>query len=103
MANEYKKENIKNTYFEILVLDACGDIYDTITGVHCPQTMLGCARKIDEMKQHDKELGTDFGKWDYRVAMHEEDDTTDWYSVYKIYKYKGKYRCKDDTDYFLTR
>lgn len=103
MAKEYKKENIINTYFEILVLDGAGDIYDTIKGFHCPQTLLGCARKIDEMKQRDKELGEDFGIWDYRVAMHEEDDNTDWYSVYKINKRKGKYYFKDDTQYFVTR
>ena len=99
MANEYKKENITKTWFEIIILDGTGEIYDSITGVHCPQTLIGCARKIDELKQHDVEIG-EKGIWDYRVGMHEEDENTDWYSIYKIYKYKGKYRAKDDTEYF---
>ena len=91
---EYNIENIKNTYFTIVILDSCGDEYDEITGIHCPQTLVGCARKIIEMKQHDKELGADFGVWDYRIFKHEEDDDSDWLTEYKVYKYKNQYKVK---------
>lgn len=48
------------------------------------------------MQQHDKELGSDYGVWDYRIVKHEEDDNTDWQTIYKVYKYRGKYKVKID-------
>lgn len=100
MAKEYNKDNIKNTYFTIAILDDCfnihGEIYDEITGVHCPQTLLGCARKVVEMKNHDKELGAEYGKWDYRIIRHEEDDDSDWQTAFKVYKYRNQWKVKPD-------
>ena len=93
---EYSPKNIINTYFTIAILDSCGDVYDEITGIHCPQTLIGCGRKIIEMKNHDKELGSEFGDWNYRICKHEEDDDTDWQTVYKVYKYRNQYKIKVD-------
>ena len=96
MAKTYNKANIINTYFTIIILDSCGDIYDEIYGIHCPQTLIECGKRILEMKQHDKELGDEFGVWDYRIGKHEEDDDSDWQTVYKVYKYRGRYKIKVD-------
>ena len=99
MAKEYNKNNIIKTYYSIIILDACGDIYEEITGKRCPQTMTECAKQIIEMKKHDKELGSEYGVQDYRIGYHEEDDDTDWQTVYKLYKYKGKYKVKIDENF----
>lgn len=99
MAETYKKESVLKTYFTIVILDSCGDIYDEISGVHCPQTLIDCGRKILEMKQTDKELGKDYGTWDYRICKHEEDEDTDWQTVYKVIKYRGQYKIKVDENF----
>ena len=102
MAKEYKKENIIKTYYSIIILDACNDIYDEMLKdeFRVPFTDIKqCVCKIIEMKQHDKELGKDYGTWDYRIGKHEEDDDTDWQTIYKMYKYKGRYKVKVDENF----
>lgn len=106
MAQEYNKNNIKNTYFTIAILDDCfkihGEVYDEIRGVHCPQTLLGCARKVVEMLKDDKERRKyDEGwiVWDYRIIKHEEDDDSDWQTAYKVYKYRNQYKVKVDSNF----
>lgn len=100
MAKEYKKENIVNTYYEILILDACGSIYDYIYKNDEKQPFRDInepAKKIIKMMKTDKELGEKLGgKWSYRIAKHEEDDDTDWQTIYKLYKYRGVWKYKVD-------
>ena len=50
---EYNIKNIKNTYFTIIILDSCGDIYDEIYGEDCTRTLIDCAKRIIEMKKED--------------------------------------------------
>ena len=101
--DEYNKANIINTYFTIDILDDCWkishDVYDEVSKKNCPQDLVGACKKVVEMIKHDKELGPDYGKWDYRVIKHEEDDTTDWQTAYKVYKYRGQWKYKVDYDY----
>lgn len=93
MAKEYNKNNIKKVYFTIIILDACGDIYDEIG----PFTAINeTVKRIFDMKKTDKELGDEYGVWDYRIGYHEEDDDTDWQTVYKVYKYRGVWKVKID-------
>lgn len=76
-----------------MILDACGNVYDEIGPW---KNINDCAKKIIEMQKHDKELGSEYGVWDYRIVYHEEDDDSDWQTVYKLYKYKGHYKIKVD-------
>jgi hypothetical protein len=99
---EYKKENIVDTYWTIDILDSCwkisGDVYDEISRKHCPQDLIGACKKVVEMIEHDKEL-KDEPKWEYRVIKHEEDEDNDWQTAYKVYKYRGQWKFKVDYDY----
>lgn len=96
----YCKDKITKTYFTILVLDASGDIYDEITKDidHKEFTnIINAAKCVINMMKTDKELGEELGgKWSYRIGKHEEDDDTDWQTIYKLYKYKGKWKYKVD-------
>lgn len=86
-------------YYTILILDSCGDVYEEMLHNEEKKPFLSLretALKVIDMKKHDKELGSDFGIWDYRIVKHEEDDETDWVSIYKVYKYAGKWKCKYD-------
>lgn len=96
---EYEKSKITDTYFTIEILDSCGDRYDEIGRKDCPQDLIGACKKVVEMKKHDRELGTNFGIWDYRVIKHEEDEENDWQTAYKVYKYRGGWKYKADYDY----
>lgn len=99
---EYDAKNIVKTYYSILILDACNDIYEEmfkdVFGSEFT-SMKQCVYEIIKMKQHDKELGEEFGTWDYRIAKHEEDDDSDWQTIYKLYRYDGKWKVKVD-EYF---
>lgn len=64
MAKEYNKNNIVNTYYSIIILDACNDIYEEIfeDEFNMPFTNIKqCVYKILNMRKHDKELGKEFG------------------------------------------
>lgn len=102
MAKEYNKANIVKTYYSIIILDACGDIYSEefkdLFGKELLDIRSAMLRVID-MKKSDKELGKDWGVWDYRIAKHEEDEDTDWQTVYKLYKYRNKYKVKIDENF----
>lgn len=101
MAKEYNKANIVKTYYSVVILDSCGDIYE-----ECFKDLLGkelleiksAMLLVIEMKKHDKDF-KDEPKWDYRIAKHEEDDDTDWQTIYKVYKYRGRYKVKVDNDF----
>ena len=100
---EYRKENILNTYYSIVILDSCGDIYDEVFTnheTHKPFTDLKeTALKVIDMMNEDKVLGEEYGTWGYRISKHEEDDDTDWQTVYKLYKYRGRYKVKVDENF----
>lgn len=100
MAKEYNKSNIVKTYYSVIILDDCGDIYEEMEKnplTHEPfKDLTEAAKCILDMKSSDKELGEEYGRWDYRIGKHEEDDDTDWQSVYKLYKYKGCWKVKLD-------
>ena len=89
----------RKTYYTILILDSCGDIYDEITNKQQWTSIKEPMLKIIEMKQDDKELGADYGVWDYRIARHEEDDENDWQTILKIYKYRNVWKVKVDWDF----
>ena len=92
-------EKIIKTTYEIIILDACGDEYDNIdtNDEHKPFSNLKeVCKYVVEMKKHDKELGAEFGVWDYRVVRWEETKDTRYYSVFKVYKYKGMWKYKRD-------
>ena len=99
---EYKKENIIDTYFTIDILDSCwrisGEVYDEISRKRCPQDLREACRRVVELIEHDKEF-KDEPKWSYRVIKHEEDDKNDWQTAYKVYKYRGRWKYKVDYDY----
>ncbi len=102
MAKEYRKENILKVYYSIIILDDCGNIYDEIfrDQFRRPFTDLKeTALAVVDMKKHDKELGSEFGVWDYRIGKHEEDDDTDWQTVYKVYKYRNRWKIKVDENF----
>lgn len=86
-----------NIWYEIIILDACGDEYDSIQCRH--EEFIDVCKRVIDMKKHDKLLGSEFGIWDYRIIRHEIDDNTDWYNVYKVYKYRGKWKYKEDMEY----
>lgn len=92
---------MKKVYYEIAILDSCGDWYDTINRKHAPQTLRECALEIFNQKKHDKELGKDYGVWDYRIIEYEETDDEILYTIYKVYKYRGRLKVKEDTELFL--
>lgn len=94
MAEIYDKLNITNTYFTIAILDSCDDVYDEFDEKHTPQDLKSACLKVIDLMKEDKELGSDYGVWSYLVVKHEEDDTTDWQTFYKVYKYRGKWKCK---------
>lgn len=94
MSDTYDKRNIVKTYFTIIVLDSCGDEYDEIGVRHCPQDLVGACKHVIELTKHDKELGPEYGTWSYLVCKNEEDDTTNWLTFYKVYKYRGKWKAK---------
>ena len=99
MAKEYRKENILKVYYSIVILDDCGGIYDEIFKDQFRREfkdLIETAKQVIEMKKHDKELGSEYGVWDYRIAKHEEDDDTDWQTVYKVYKYRNRWKIKID-------
>ena len=93
---EYDKSKILKVYYTILIIDSCGDIYDEICKGKNEDwdNIIEPAKRIIEMKKSDKELGDEYGVWDYRIAKHEEDNDSDWQSEYKIYKYKRQWRYK---------
>lgn len=96
---EYNKNNIIKTTYSIVILDACGNVYEEVFKDKFGNEFLNirdCAYLIIEMKKTDKELGKNFGVWDYRICEHEEDNDTDWQTVYKLFKYKGHYKVKVD-------
>ena len=106
MAKEYKKENIINTYFTIAILDDCfkihGEIYDEINKLHTPQNLIDACKRVIELYNDDRERRKyDKGEivWDYRVIKHEEDDSTDWQTAYKVYKYKGRWKFYRDDNF----
>lgn len=86
-------------YFTIMILDSCGDVYDELHEHFT--TLKESAIKVLEMKKHDKELGDDFGIWDYRIVEHNETEDEDEYQIYKLYKYRGIWKVKPDYDYVL--
>ena len=97
----YDKKNIVNTYWSILILDACGDIYEEYEGRKGELTCAkDCAAWVLHNMKNDKELGAEYGTWDYRFVKHEEDDDTDWTTVYKVYKYRGRYKWKVDNNFW---
>lgn len=99
---EYNKKNIIKTYFSILVLDSNGDIYDEIfkNEYNKPfQDLKEVVKRIIDMKKTDKELGKTYGVWSYRIGKHEEDQYNDWQTVYKLRKYKNKYKLIIDDNF----
>lgn len=97
-------EKIIKTYYSILILDSCGDIYDELFKNQFGKEFTDLKeiiRYVLEMKKHDKELGKEYGTWDYRVAVHEETETTDYQSIYKIRKVRNanKYRLVIDWNF----
>lgn len=99
---EYNKANIVKTYYSIVILDSCGDIYDEDFKDQFGKELLDIKTTmliVLDMMKTDKELGEEYGKWGYRIAKHEEDDDTDWQTIYKMYKYRGKYKLKVDEDF----
>lgn len=99
---EYNKANIVKTYYSIIILDSCGDIYEECFKDRFGKDYLDIKTAmlaVIDMKKADKELGKDWGEWDYRIAKHEEDDDTDWQTIYKMYKYRGKWKLKVDDNF----
>lgn len=101
--NEYDKTKIIKTYYSILILDSCLDIYEEMEKDAFGKPFLelkdACYRVLDMMKL-DKELGEENGgKWYYRIAKHEEDNENDWQTIYKLYKYRGRWKVKVDEDF----
>ena len=98
MVSEDRKENIVDTYFTIYILDSCfrysGEVYDEISRKHCPQDLIGACKRVIEMMKDDKDF-KDEPKWSYLVVKHEEDKENDWQTFYKVYKYRGKWKCKE--------
>lgn len=90
----YDKSKIVETYYTITILDSCGDEYDEIPKRSCPQSLKEACLRVVEMIQCDRELGSDFGIWNYVVVKHEVDDDTDWQTKYKVYKYRGRWKYK---------
>ena len=109
--SEYDKSKITNTYYTILILDSCGDIFDELSKWQCTNNseerrarvewvdIIDACKRVIEMKKHDKELGSEFGVWDYRVVKHEEDEDNDWQTIYKVFKYRGKWKYKIDDNF----
>lgn len=103
---EYEPSQIIRTYYTILILDSCGDEYDELHKYQVGNdpkayrnredwdNIIEPAKYIIEMKKSDKELGKDYGEWDYIIVKHEEDEDSDWQSDYKVYKYRGQWRYK---------
>ena len=84
-------------YFNIIILDSCGDFYEEMCEKFDDVRVAG--KKVLEMKQHDKELGSEYGVWDYRIVEHEETETEDLYQIWKLYKYRGIWKVKPDYEY----
>ena len=95
---DYKKENIIKVYYTISVLDDCGNEYEELSERQCPQDLVGACKKVVEMIKDDRELGEEYGRWFYLVVKHEEDAENDWQTFYKVFKYRGRWKCKA-TDY----
>jgi hypothetical protein len=98
MAKEYRKENIVKTYYSVIILDDCDNIVEEVEKDALGNPLLdlksACMMVLD-YKRTDKDF-KDEPKWDYRIGKHEEDDDTDWQTIYKVYKYRGRYKVKID-------
>ena len=99
---EYKEENIRRTYFGVLILDEYDNVVEEVFNddLHRPLVdVKQCVCYIIRMKKHDKELGKEYGVWSYRLCIHEEDDDTDWQTIYKVSVRKNKYYLRVDEDF----
>ena len=97
MAKEYDKQNITNTFYDIII---CADMgagqleeCDYVDKRYVPQDLVGACKKVIELMGYDKDF-KDEPNWKYLVVKHEEDNDTDWQTFYKVYKYRGKWKYK---------